>query len=331
MDKPTQAWSEMAADYVNLWTETGAKMWSSWFDMMGAIPTPMGNIKPELQEATQRYFDNRDLLIKFLKLSMEAWESIFPKMQTGEDWQTILDNYTQQMRGQLNSFTTTTSQSSQDVSQLWTIYLQQLQSLNHLWFDPFVLSNDTITKAWLGNTSSLIELNNIYWQKFYDETFGQWLQMPLLGLPREFNRKLLDSFETWRILYQASINYQIVLADIQVKSFEALTKKLVFLAEKGQPVKDWREFQDVWSVVADDIFEKAFCQPENLKVRGKFINSLNDYRLKQQDLMEIYLRSMNLPTRSEVDEIHRTIYELRKEVKSLKKALGEKKEIESNN
>jgi class III poly(R)-hydroxyalkanoic acid synthase PhaE subunit len=172
----------------------------------------------------------------------------------------------------------------------------------------------------------LIELNNIYWQKFYDETFGQWLQMPLLGLPREFNRKLLDSFETWRVLYQASINYQIVLADIQVKSFEALTKKLVFLAQKGQPVKNWREFQDVWSVVADDIFEKAFCQPENLKVRGKFINSLNDYRLKQQDLMEIYLRSMNLPTRSEVDEIHRTIYELRKEVKSLKKALGEKKQ-----
>ena len=47
--------------------------------------------------------------------------------------------------------------------------------------------------------------------------------------------------------------------------------------------------------------------------------------------MEIYLRSMNLPTRSEVDEIHRTIYELRKEVKSLKKALGEKPAAESNN
>jgi NADPH:quinone reductase-like Zn-dependent oxidoreductase len=80
----------------------------------------------------------------------------------------------------------------------------------------------------------------------------------------------------------------------------------------------------VLSVVADDIFEKAFCQPENLKVRGSFINSLNNYRIKQQDLMEVYLRSMNLPTRSEVDEIHKTIYELRKEVKSLKKALGEK-------
>ncbi|MGV2390697.1 MAG UNVERIFIED_CONTAM: hypothetical protein LVR29_28285 [Microcystis novacekii LVE1205-3] len=35
--------------------------------------------------------------------------------------------------------------------------------------------------------------------------------------------------------------------------------------------------------------------------------------------------------KAKINEIHRTIYELRKEVKSLKKTLGEKKEIESNN
>ncbi|NQE36762.1 poly(R)-hydroxyalkanoic acid synthase subunit PhaE [Microcoleus asticus] len=31
----------------------------------------------------------------------------------------------------------------------------------------------------------------------------------------------------------------------------------------------------------------------------------------------------DLPTRSEVDEIHHSIYDMRKEVKSLKKALAE--------
>ena len=40
---------------------------------------------------------------------------------------------------------------------------------------------------------------------------------------------------------------------------------------------------------------------------------------------------MNLTTHSEVNKINRTIYELRKEVKKKKKALGEKKETESNN
>jgi polyhydroxyalkanoate synthesis regulator phasin len=39
--------------------------------------------------------------------------------------------------------------------------------------------------------------------------------------------------------------------------------------------------------------------------------------------MELYLEMMNIPSRSEVDEIHKTIYELKKQVKSLKKKLAE--------
>jgi archaellum component FlaC len=35
------------------------------------------------------------------------------------------------------------------------------------------------------------------------------------------------------------------------------------------------------------------------------------------------MKMMNLPIRSEVDEIHKNIYELRKEVKSLKKKLAQ--------
>jgi polyhydroxyalkanoate synthesis regulator phasin len=46
-------------------------------------------------------------------------------------------------------------------------------------------------------------------------------------------------------------------------------------------------------------------------------------RLYQQQLMEVFLKMYDLPTRSEVDEIHRSIYEMRKEIKSLKKALTE--------
>ena len=45
--------------------------------------------------------------------------------------------------------------------------------------------------------------------------------------------------------------------------------------------------------------------------------------LDQQQLIEMFLKMNNLPTRTKVDEIHRSIYELKKEVKSLKKALAE--------
>ena len=47
------------------------------------------------------------------------------------------------------------------------------------------------------------------------------------------------------------------------------------------------------------------------------------FRLYQQQLMEVFLKMYGLPTRTEVDEIHHSIYELRKEVKNLKKVLAE--------
>jgi len=47
------------------------------------------------------------------------------------------------------------------------------------------------------------------------------------------------------------------------------------------------------------------------------------YRLREREIVEVWLQMYDLPTRSELDEAHRRIYELRKEVKTLKRALAE--------
>jgi polyhydroxyalkanoate synthase subunit PhaE len=316
-------WTDMATDVVNTWTETGSLMWKSWFDLMNAVPTATtsSNAVPELQDATKRFLDNRELVIGFLKLSVDAWQNIFPKIETGDDWQQVLTKSIEQMRDQFSSFSTGAMRSSQDTSELWQVYLQQMQKFNQLWVDPLGLFTQTFSKAATGKTSALIELNNLSWNLLYEESFGSLMQTPFLGLPRELNGKILQGFEAWRNLYKASIDYQVVLGDIQVKSFEALMKKLVSLTEEGKTVKDWREFQKIWSEVADDVFEKAFFDEHNLKIRGKFLNSLNYYRIQQQELMEISMKMTNLPLRTEVDEIHKNMYELRKEVKRLKKVV----------
>lgn len=324
MTDATKHWSDMATEMVNTWTETGNQMWKSWFDLMSTVPgaNPISQAQPELKEATQRFLDNRELVVRFLKISVDAWRDIFPKIQAGgKDWQEVLKNYTEQMKEQFAVFTSG-AKLVQNTTDLWNIYLEETRKFSQLWLNPSLFSGDMMTKALTGNTSAIVELNNLYWKLLYEDSVGNLMQAPSLGLPREFNRKLLNGFEAWRVLYQATANYEVVLANIQVKSFEALMKELVSLAEKGKQIKDWKEFQQVWSETADQVFSDAFCEEENLKIRGKFLNSLNAYRVQQQELMEISLKMMNLPSRSEVDEIHKTIYELRKEVKSLKKALA---------
>lgn len=163
----------------------------------------------------------------------------------------------------------------------------------------------------------LLELNNLYWD-IYEKTYSQWLQSPRIGITREFNHKLLKGIDTWLNFCKASFDYQIVLADVWVKTFAELIPQLDF--SKRDP--DWREVLQIWSYSFDRIFAQTFRSEEALQIQGNFLNTAMKSRLYQQQLIELFLKTYDLPVKSEIDELYRTIYELRKEVKSLKKALA---------
>lgn len=332
MVETTPHWSEMTNDLVQTWAETGTQMWKGWFNMMGLAPTAetTPDAQPAFKYVVQRYADNQELFLRFLKLSFKAWTDIFPKVESGENWQQTLSKYSEQIRQQFDEFFSGTLKVSKDTSQLWQLYLKETQKFSQLWSSALMSSNGLLGQTITGNSSSWVELNNLYWDLLYEESFGSLVQSPILGPSREFNGKVVRSFDAWTELYQATVNYQIVLANVQVQSFEELMKELVSRAEQGKTIKDWRQFQDVWSQVADDVFAQAFCSEENLKIRGKFINALNAYRLRQQELQELWMKALNMPVRSEVDEMHKNIYELRKEVKALKKSLAKYEAAQKN-
>jgi class III poly(R)-hydroxyalkanoic acid synthase PhaE subunit len=210
----------------------------------------------------------------------------------------------------------------QNQVELWQLYVKGLQKLSQLWAELLRQSLEIASRSALGDRSAAMELTNLYWD-IYENTFGSFLLSPSLGYTREFNNKLLQGFDTWINFYKASFDYQLVLVDVWVKTFEELMRELVSSQEKSETVQTWRQFLQIWSSVFDRVFAQTFGSEDALQIRGKFLNAAMTYRLQQQQLMEAFLKMNDLPVRSEVDEIHRSIYELRKEVKNLKKALAE--------
>jgi class III poly(R)-hydroxyalkanoic acid synthase PhaE subunit len=188
--------------------------------------------------------------------------------------------------------------------------------------EPLRQSLEIVSRTMVGYAWALSELYNLYWE-IYEKTFGSFVQSPSLGYTREFNNKLLKSFDTWINFNKASFDYQVVLVDVWVRAFEELMRELVSSQEKGETVQNWRQFLQVWSSVVDRVFAQTFRSEDALQIRGNFLNAAMTYRLHNQQLMEVFLKMNDLPVRSEVDEIHRSIYELRKEIKSLKKSLAE--------
>jgi class III poly(R)-hydroxyalkanoic acid synthase PhaE subunit len=189
-----------------------------------------------------------------------------------------------------------------------------------LWAEPLRLSLEIASRAVVGYASAVSEVTNLYWD-IYEKTFGSVLQSPSLGYTREFNNKLFKSFDSWINFSKASFDYQLVLLEVWLKALEEVMRELASSQEKGETVQNWQQFLQVWSSVFDRVFAQTFRSEDALEIQGKFLNSAMTYRLYQQQLMEVFLKMYDLPTRSEVDEIHRSLYELRKEIKSLKKSL----------
>lgn len=319
-------WTESTKSVVDAWTQTNTQIWESWFKAIGdftpkAPDTVSQGFRQDVEDINEVFAKNQQLLSRFFKISVDAWQELLPTFEAGGNWQDTVTRYNQQLQEQLAAFASSSQKISQNNLELWQLYVEEVKQFNQLGFAPLgVKMADFAT----GQSAPWLELNHRYWEMLYDKSFnGLILSSPMLGPNREFTGKLLRNFEAWTELYRANSDYQLVLGEVQVKAFENLMKTLAEKAEKGEVVKDWKEFQGLWSQVADDIFAAAFCEEQNIKIRGKFINALNHYRLQQQELMEVLLNSLNLPTRSEVDEVHKTIYDLRKQVKQLQKQVAE--------
>jgi len=205
--------------------------------------------------------------------------------------------------------------------ELWLLYVKGLQKLAQLWAELLPQSLD-MSRIASGDDSVLFEPINFYWN-IYEKTVGSFLQSPTLGYTREFNHKLLGGFDSWINFYKASFDYQLVLLNVWAKAFDELMRELATSEEKSRTIQNWRQFLQVWSSLFDRVFAETFRSQDTVEIQGRFLNAALSYRLHQQQLMEVFLKMNDLPTRSEVDEVHRNIYELRKEIKSLKKAVAQ--------
>lgn len=338
------SWNEQVDFLTSIWGETQKKMWESWYDLIRTAPAPLTTYTSLLDEwrklATQgvelwtvdaepiaknisrQLIASQSTMIRFLELTSDAWKAMAPSIENDGDWQSVLKSYVERLRNQLIPDAAGLLRTSQDLAELWKLYLEELQALTQPWLTSVRRSPWHLGEALTGSgdKSELVQLTNLYWDA-YERTFGRLVESPGFGFTREINEKILKAFDAWTDFRRASTEYQIVLASAWGDIFEQVMRNLVKRSQQGNPVKSVRELMRLWTETADASLEKVFRSEEYVKVQGQLFDAAMNYRLHEQEVVELVLKTGYVPTRSEVDEAHRNIYELRKEVKALKKAL----------
>jgi polyhydroxyalkanoate synthesis regulator phasin len=113
---------------------------------------------------------------------------------------------------------------------------------------------------------------------------------------------------SWQLLMQGAWN-------------EALKRFLAAVnAADGEPIRTWRDLADLWVEVANQTLVETHRTPEFLEAQRRLTRSSTECRLAEREIAEAYCEMHHIPTRTEVDELARTVTELRRELRALRRS-----------
>jgi polyhydroxyalkanoate synthase subunit PhaE len=80
------------------------------------------------------------------------------------------------------------------------------------------------------------------------------------------------------------------------------------------------EVVDLWNNIVDDTLIEFNRSEHFADLQRRFVRAMMRYRIEQRHLAEKVCEVYDLPTRTEVDELHRKVHELQREVRRLRRA-----------
>ena len=151
-------------------------------------------------------------------------------------------------------------------------------------------------------------------------------RLPAIGLARE-------QTEAWRELMAAQAEYQqleqelrAVWAKVQTDALSLLETLIRERKQKGGAslapgAAEYRELYNLWVECGEQVFSQVAHSESYCKLQAQLGNAAIRLRAGQQTILERMLKQYDLPTRSELNTVHKQMRELRERVATLEARL----------
>lgn len=165
-----------------------------------------------------------------------------------------------------------------------------------------------------------------WWLQAYEQTWGRVLRIPPLGLARETMERVQKGNESLIEHYAAMTDYSSALYRVGTEAMQKVATKLGEMYNKGQAPKTYKEFYTLWWTTNEEAVHELFKSPEFSRLLSRVVDATMRLRKRYDDIMEEYLKALPVPTRSEMNDLYKTLYLLKKEVRKNTKQVRELEE-----
>jgi polyhydroxyalkanoate synthase subunit PhaE len=153
----------------------------------------------------------------------------------------------------------------------------------------------------------------------FDASIARFQQAPQLADVGHIERKFAAVYSSMMALRQRSLEHQMIMTNAWTRAANT------FMTRVGGDAKaftgSWRDLMSRWIQIANDELIATQRNEEYLSSQRNLLKASTDLRLAQQELAGLYGGMFGMPTRAEIDDVHKTVTSLRREVRALKRAL----------
>jgi polyhydroxyalkanoate synthase subunit PhaE len=155
------------------------------------------------------------------------------------------------------------------------------------------------------------------WTEIYDKEFRRFFQIPQLGLTRTYQEKLNTAMDAYNRFQSTFAEFLRLLTLPFGQAMAVMQDQMGELAANGQLPDDSQDYYRMWVKVLEGHFMTLFQTPEYVETLGETIGVLTEFSEAKNALLEDMLQCLPIASRTELDDLARQVYELKKRVRQL--------------
>ncbi|MGD0281472.1 MAG: poly(R)-hydroxyalkanoic acid synthase subunit PhaE [Dissulfurispiraceae bacterium] len=214
------------------------------------------------------------------------------------------------------------SQVSAQVKKFIDTFACSAGSFMNPWVEASRKSLKTFPQFLEGHPESFMSIFHNMFNAF-DGTVGRIFHVPAVGKDREKIELLMRSLDDLSVYLAKSTEYQHMMYVTGLAAFEKVIATVAEKISRGEEIKGFDEFFDLWVDVSERTYHALFQTEDFSKMQGEVLEASVNARKHFFKLMELHLYDFPIALRSEMDDLYKTIYELKKKVNGLEKQLKE--------
>nr|VFK41840.1 MAG: poly(R)-hydroxyalkanoic acid synthase, class III, PhaE subunit [Candidatus Kentron sp. TC] len=340
-------WTEQTESMMKMWNDAQKQFLGGWYNFAQGMPGLSGaSAMPDLSSLTNwfrpglmsgfpmgegggatgraaagNFMAAQAMMMQGFGMLTKAWQAVAPDIAAGKSWQPELEVFLKQWRNEIVDAPQRFSATGAGMKELMGSFLGEWGPLLKPWLA-------SIQGTGLGGPIADMMMGEaLPFKKVFgagmEPAFQDLAQIPMMGVNREQIAKISRAFDSHVDLRKAAYKYQTAMGKAIGDAMKETIEKLVDLSKKDEEISSMRELMSIWVKITDKNLTHMYVTDEFIAIQSEMSKASLNNKLAQRAVLEMILKQFDIPTRTELDDAYKTLYNLRKEVRELRTETGE--------